>query len=149
MITSLYRYRMMSTKIYESESTPSKYHFKVANDDFINQCGHIYNLIREQRLKIIHACSSQDDTLIESVVVDVYNNLFDIYTQEMPVLGYMIMNVSDSNPYWSYHYYSERYVEAKRRLFNGIRFLDNNKIEEFTWEMEGCFLALRVMGKMA
>jgi hypothetical protein len=131
-----------------SDSTSSKTYFELANNDFKNECNYIYALVREQRTKVIDTYSTEDDSKIDSVVTEARDSLFDIYTQEMPILGYTIMNVSDSNPYWSYHYYSERYVEAKRCMFNAIRYLDETKIEEFTWQMEGCFLALRVMGKM-
>ena len=138
----------------KTSSTPlatsdmSKSHFEIANADFKNECNYIYALVREQMSKIIDTYSCDDDSKIDSAVADAHDQLFEIYTQELPILGYTIMNVSDSNPYWSYHYYSERYVEAKRRLYNAIYFLDQTKVEEFTWEMEGCFLALRVMGKM-
>ena len=126
----------------------TKTHFEIAHNDFKNECNYIYALVREQMSKVIDIYATNDDNKIDKTTIEAHDNLFEIYTQEFPILGYTIMNVSDSNPYWSYHYYSERYAEAKRRLYNAIYYLEQSKVEEFTWEIEGCFLALKVMGKM-
>jgi hypothetical protein len=137
----------------ESKSKPSspngsKSLFETAKAEFKNECNYVYALIREQVTHVIHIYSSNDDDRIRRTVADSYEQLFDIYTREFPIIGYSIMNVADTNPMWSYHYYSERYAEAKKRLYNAIQFLNRMNIEEFGWEMEGCFMALRVLGKL-
>jgi hypothetical protein len=140
---------------HDTQTETPVYSFKKANTELQDECQNIYMKIRTEVNNINQAYSNdnrreltenrEDEECYKNIVDEAYARLCEIYSYEIPNIMINIITVSTTNPLWSRSYYTQRYVEAKRRLYMAIKELYEYKIEEFTWEMEGCYLALRVM----